>query len=81
MNVTTITPAWQHLAWRATGILPHFGPSRSARLTLLRDRAAVRPQLQRVLEWDFDRIVVAHGEPVECDGRRVFAAAFRSYVE
>jgi hypothetical protein len=80
MNVTTIEPAWQRLAWRASGILPRFGPSRSARLTFLSDRAAARPHLEKILRWEFARIAVAHGEAVERDGRRVFADAFRDVL-
>ena len=80
MNVTSIEPAWQRWAWRASGILPRFGPSRSARLTLLRDRAAARPQLERVLRWDFTRILVAHGDPIEHDAKRVFTDAFRDQL-
>jgi hypothetical protein len=43
---------------------------------LLREPDLVRPFLARVLAWDFDRIVVGHGEVVERDGRAIFAAAF-----
>jgi hypothetical protein len=77
MNVVTIEPAWQRRVWRASGILPHFGPSRSSRLAFLADRAAAAPHLARILRWQFDRIVLAHGDPVETDGKRRFAAAFR----
>ncbi|MEO6025486.1 MAG: hypothetical protein ABIR79_01280, partial [Candidatus Binatia bacterium] len=80
MNVTTIEPAWQRWAWRATGILPRFGPSRSARLTFLSDRAAARPHLDRLLRWEFTRIVVAHGDPIERDGKRLFADAFHDFL-
>lgn len=81
MNVTTIEPAWQRRLWRASGISPRFGPSRSARLTFLSDRDAARPLLAAILRWDFTRIVVAHGEPVERDGTRVFADAFHDFLD
>ena len=35
----------------------------------LRDRNAFRSSLERILEWPFDRIVVAHGEVSETGGR------------
>lgn len=45
----------------------HLGPSKLDPL-LIRDRAAARASLQRILAWDFDRIVVAHGEVLEGGG-------------
>lgn len=80
MNVGTIEPAWQRWLWRATGIPPRFGPSRSSRLTFLADRAAARAHLDRILRWWFDRVVFAHGGPIETDGKRRFADAFRDYL-
>jgi hypothetical protein len=53
-----------------------FGPNAVARLTI-RDRRAFRASLDRVLEWDFDRVVVTHGEVLESGGpgrlRRAYA--------
>jgi hypothetical protein len=31
----------------------------------------------RILRWDFDRILLAHGAPVERDGREVMREAYR----
>jgi hypothetical protein len=36
---------------------------------LVRDRAAAAKSALEVLAWDFERIVVAHGEVVDCDAR------------
>jgi hypothetical protein len=33
-----------------------------------RDRQAARESLQRALQWDFDRIVLSHGDLIETDG-------------
>lgn len=70
----------QKLGWRLMGVPPSFGPSRSARLTLLRDRQAARPYLQRIAAWEFQRIIVAHGEVVESDGNALFRRAFADYL-
>ncbi len=35
---------------------------------LIRDRAAARESLERILAWDFDRIIVAHGDVLESGG-------------
>ena len=50
-------------------------PHRIVRLAI-RDRAAARTSVQRILQWDFDRIVVTHGDVLENGGHQRFAAAF-----
>jgi hypothetical protein len=42
----------------------------------IRDKAAVRRSLERMLAWDFDRIVPGHGEVVTSGGHEAFAAAY-----
>jgi Domain of unknown function (DUF4336) len=42
----------------------------------LRDKAAARRSLDRILGWDFDRIVVGHGELVETGGRDALRSAY-----
>ncbi len=39
------------------------------------DRAALRASVDRVLAWDFDRVVVAHGDNILAGGKRAFASA------
>lgn len=36
---------------------------------LIRDRRAARASLERILAWDFDRVVVAHGDVQESGGK------------
>jgi hypothetical protein len=66
--------------WRALGVAPGFAPSRLVRMTILRDAAAAKIFLERILEWPFERTLVAHGEPIETDARERFRAAFASYL-
>jgi hypothetical protein len=42
----------------------------------VRDRSAMRRSLTRILSWDFDRIVVGHGEVVEAGGRAALHNAY-----
>ena len=44
-----------------------LGPSRLDPL-LIRDRAAASASLERILAWDFDRVIVAHGDVQESGG-------------
>lgn len=43
---------------------------------LIRDRRAAREQVDRMLTWDFDRIVLAHGDMIESGGREVLRNAY-----
>ncbi len=40
------------------------------------DRPAARDSLRRILDWPAERVVMAHGRPVERDGRAYLARAF-----
>lgn len=58
------------------GATGRFGPHRVVR-SMIRDREAARRSVDRILAWDFERVVVTHGEVIESDGRRRFEQAFR----
>ena len=60
---------------RLNGAYGHFGPSRIFR-TLVKDRAALRSSLNRMQEWDFDRITVTHGEILETGGKSVMQTQY-----
>jgi hypothetical protein len=42
----------------------------------LRDKTAARRSLDRILAWDFDRIILGHGELVETGGRGALRSAY-----
>jgi hypothetical protein len=52
-----------------------FGPSRADPL-LIRDRAAARASLERILAWDFDRVIVAHGDVLDAGGHAALARGY-----
>jgi hypothetical protein len=52
-----------------------LGPTRFCR-SLMKDHAAVRASLEKILSWDFDRIVVGHGRNLEPNGKAVLRDAF-----
>ena len=43
---------------------------------MVRDRAVARRQVDRMLDWDIDKVVLAHGRLVEGEGREVLRAAY-----
>jgi hypothetical protein len=67
-NIRADSPAATRLAFRLLGAYDRFGPSRLEKL-LIRDRPAARASLERILAWDFDRVIVAHGQVLESRGR------------
>ena len=36
---------------------------------IFRDRRAARQSVERILQWDFDRVTVTHGEILDTGGR------------
>lgn len=79
-NMVHFESAAQRLLWRFSGVPVGFGPSRTARMLLLGDRAAVQAFLARVVAWPIGRIVVAHGEPLETDAAAALRRAFAAYL-
>jgi len=43
---------------------------------LIRDRRAARESLERILAWDFDRVIVAHGEVQERGGKELLREGY-----
>jgi glyoxylase-like metal-dependent hydrolase (beta-lactamase superfamily II) len=44
--------------------------------TAIRDKKAARESAERMLRWDFDRIVVSHGDVLEHGGPEALREAF-----
>ncbi len=42
---------------------------------LIRDRAAFRAAMVQLSQWDFDRVILSHGEAIETDGKAAFLRA------
>ena len=55
---------------------PHGGVGLDIRLTFTRRRLA-RQSLERLLSWDFDRLIIAHGPCVTHDAKAFVERAFR----
>ena len=74
-NVGSSSPPLTRLAFRLGGAYGRLAPTLLERL-LVRDRTAFRRSLERVLEWPFERVVVAHGEVLERGGRQELARGY-----
>ncbi len=54
-----------------------LGPPTECRiLGVFRDRGGVRRSLQRILEWDFERVLPGHGDIIHTGGRDAFEKGF-----
>ncbi len=60
---------------KLAGIYEHYGPPIDMKMSF-RNREALRGFVERVLDWDFDRIVLSHGDLVERGGKDIFRAAY-----
>lgn len=60
---------------RAFGYHERFAVSRLLRVTLA-DRAGARTALERILTWDFDRVIIGHGRILESGGKLAVENAF-----
>jgi len=67
-NVGSNSPWQTRLFVRLAGTYGQLAPTLLERL-MVRDRAAFRHSVERILEWPFERVVVAHGEVSEEGGR------------
>ncbi len=71
-------PAWtRFLMLVAVGKKHDPGMARSMRMTV-KDDAALRRSLAEIETWDFDRIIVGHGDVVEIGGKQQYTAALRA---
>jgi hypothetical protein len=64
------------LAFRAMGIYRRFAAAKMWRRWVT-DRAAFARSIDKILAWDFDRIVVAHGDALDRNARGQFQASLR----
>lgn len=67
-NVGSSSPPLTRLTFRLIRAYGRLSPTLLERI-LVRDQAAFRRSLERILEWPFERVVVAHGQVSETGGR------------
>lgn len=75
MNIHEASGFATRLFWKMNGTWKKFGPSRMVRFTF-RDRRAVRASIDRILSWDFDRVLIAHGEPLRAGGKETLREVY-----
>jgi hypothetical protein len=83
--VENLTPATRgtnlfvRVLYRALRMWNRPGPAPEYRFPS-RDQARVREGLERILAWDFDRVILSHGDLVTGDAKRIVARAWRKIL-
>lgn len=78
-NLQHLPRALDRLAARGLGVWRRFGTTTTARRILLRDRVAVAAWIEQLCEWEFSRIVMAHGDVIDA-GPNGLRAAFARHL-
>lgn len=74
-NFSEEEPLWTEMLLRvAVGAAHHPGMSRPVK-SAVEDEAAFQASMAAVLAWDFDRVIVGHGDVVEPNGHAKLRAA------
>lgn len=69
------SPPWTRLWFRVMGAYDRLETTFLEKI-ITRDREAARASLERILAWDFERVVVSHGRILETGGREAFRRAW-----
>jgi hypothetical protein len=78
-NATEGTNWFLRAAFRAVGMWNRATPAPEYKMGW-GDKALVRDAMQRIVAWDFDRVIVSHGDLITRDARDVVVRAWRKIV-
>jgi len=67
-NISASPHWWTRRYLRMMGAWGGFGQSKMVHWSV-RDRAAARASVDRILAWDFDRVIVTHGDVLDSGGK------------
>jgi len=74
-NFSAKAPLFTRVAMSAMGGYPGCACTLLERMNM--KRAVGRREIAAILEWDFDRVVMAHGEVLDSGGKEALRGAFR----
>ncbi len=78
-NLGTEFSGLQRALLKLNGIYGRFAPSRLMRWGVVRYMPGLLASVRRMEEWDFDRIIVSHGQVVEKRGKTHLREAFEPW--
>jgi len=76
-NFTNEFEGATRLFMKWNGAVNHFGPTRLFRWLFLKDRRKLAESIREILSWDFERVIVSHGQILDNSGKEKMHRAFR----
>ena len=70
---------FERIIGRIGGVYNNPSPPRDLRLMFYLDRKNTRKSLQRISQWNFDKIIIAHGKLITQNAKEIFNNAFKSF--
>lgn len=75
-NLSTRKPWLTRIFCRINGIYGRFGCPLDVKLLLISDKQKFQNSIEKISSWDFDRIIMAHGNVVNENAKNIFLKAF-----
>lgn len=72
-------PLLTRLATKMGGGYKTLSPSVLEKIAT-RDKAKIKQSVNKVLEWDFERVIMAHGSIIETNGRELFRRGYKTFL-
>lgn len=74
-NMSEPDSVYEKLFLRLNGAYKNFGPTRVFK-TFVKDKQTFRESIEHLLQWDFETVIMSHGEILLQGGKPRFKAAF-----
>jgi len=78
-NFNDSYPLITQFAARVIGTYKNFSPSLLEKVAST-EKAKVKQAVQKILDWDFERVIMAHGSIIENQGKQKFKAGYESFL-
>lgn len=78
-NMSATDSMYETLFLRLNGAYKKFGPTRVFK-TFVKDKQAFRESIERLLRWDFEAVIMSHGEMLSQGGKQKFKNAFDMFT-
>ncbi len=78
LHIGEESPFMTRWIFKVMGAYKKFGLSRMEKKIFIKDQKTFHESIAKILQWDFQKIMLAHGKPIEMNGHRVFREAYQN---
>ena len=78
LHICKNSPFLTRVVFKAMGMFNRFGWSNLEKKIFISDKEKFYRSIDKILQWDFERVVLAHGVPIEANGKSLFSSAFKN---